>query len=132
MSIAFCSIRISDSNDDLSCSGDASVRPDHDQQYGAQSALRPPSPPLAVLWDEVFSRPLSHGERICKAYELKRRLRDRIRLLPVDLPAQQYREFVDDWVNGRSTQAGVSAIVAIHVSDHGAGRQLARPVRRRG
>jgi hypothetical protein len=138
MAIAFCSIEVSESND-LECSNLAAYvrhcnhagRASADHQYGAGSAFRLPTPPPAVLWDEVFSRRLSYDERIGKASELKQHLRDRIRLLPASLPAQQYRQLVEDWVHGRP-QVGVWLIVGVHAADHGAWRQHASPLRRRG
>jgi hypothetical protein len=140
MAIAFCSIQVSESND-LECSnlvgyvrhcnhaGSASAHSDHDHQYGAESALRLPTPPPAVLWNDVFCPPLSYRERTSKAHDLKQHLRNRVRLLPATLSARQYRKLVEDWVHGH-TQVGVSLIVAVHVTERDAGRQPAGPIRR--
>ena len=125
MAIAFQTFRLLGSTDDRTCSGlaayvcrcagpiNAPPRFDHEHQDGAESALRPPAP-LAVLWDEVFARRLSYGERICKAYDLNLRLRDVISLLPAELSARQKCQLLEDWVHGRFVQPSVSPAVAMH------------------
>ena len=143
MAIAFCSIQVSDFSDDLACSSfaayadrcnhpvSASARTDHKHRYGGESALRPSTPPLGVLSNEVFSQLSSYGERPCEVSDLKQHLRDRIRLLPTTLSARQYRKLIEDWVHGR-IQPGVSPIVAVHVTDHDAGRRCPCTIWRRG
>lgn len=142
MAIALYSIHISGSSDDVARSGfaayvrcycrssGASTSSDHDHPYDAEPGFRP-SAPLAILWDEVFSRRLSYGERICKAYELNLRLQDLISLLPAELSARQKRHLLEDWVHGRFVQLGVSPAVAMHVSVHRRQDRQQHPVRRR-
>jgi hypothetical protein len=143
--MAFMSVRILGSNRDPARSAlaayvcrrspveGAPMRSELIYGFGAESPLRPPTQSLAALWDDVFSRRLSYGERICKAYELNQRPRDqdRIPMLPAILPATQYRLLVEDWVHDRFVPTGVSTMAAVHVPDHGARSRCTRPVRRR-
>jgi hypothetical protein len=143
MAIAFISAPVLGSNRDLACSAFAAYvcrrspgevapkRSDLIYGFGAECALPLPAPPLAVLWDEVFSRRLSYGERICKAYELNLRLQDLISLLPAELSAREYRHLLEDWVQGRFVQPGAAPAVAMHVSIHRRQDRQQHPVRRR-
>jgi hypothetical protein len=142
MAIAFQTFRLLGSTDDRTCSGLAAyvrrcTRPsgapprfDHEHRDGAESALRPPAP-LAILRDEVFSRRLSYGERICKAYELNLRLQDLISMLPTELSARQNRQVLEDWVHGQFVQPRVTTVVALHHSHDAAECRCPHPIRRR-